>query len=224
MRRGQPQGAAQGLLDLIYPRRARCMGCGSAAGCERDWVCENCSRALAERWVGACKPPKGGVIQAAAAAYLYGGPAGGLVRSLKYRGVYRLSKPMGRRMAEAFEALRPLPVDAIVPVPMHPSRQRQRGYNHAELLAREAADCLGLPVICALERTRNTPQQARLSDEQRRHNQQGAFACTQSVAGLQILLTDDVFTTGATANACARTLLEGGAAAVALLCFATAER
>ena len=213
-----------GILDLIYPLKAQCVGCGSQAGFERDWLCEDCRQALAERWVGATQPPEGGLIEGAACAYLYGGPAGGMVRSLKYRGVYKLAEPMGRDMARAFEALRPAFIDCVVPVPMHPRRVRQRGYNHAELLARQAAGEMALPCLDALARTKNTRQQARLSHADRMSNLEGAFVLKEDVTGKRVLLVDDVCTTGTTANACARVLLSGGADAVCLLCFAAAKR
>ena len=213
----------EGLLGLVYPRRAICMGCDSQAGFERDWLCEECRQDLAGRWVGASEPPAGGLIEGAAFAYVYGGPASGMVHHLKYGGVHRLAPVMGRHMARACEALSPLPADCVVPVPMHLKRLRDRGYNHAELLAREAAGHLGLPVLLALERTRHTPQQARLDVARRARNLEGAFALAGYVAGRRVLLVDDVCTTGATANACARTLLDGGAASVYLLCYAVAR-
>ena len=212
-----------GLMDLIYPKRAECMGCGSHAGFERDWLCEDCRRELANRWVGAGQPPRGGVIAGAAYGYRYGGPAAGMVRNLKYRGVRLLAEPMGRAMVSAFEALRPVELDGVVPVPMHPKRQRDRGYNHAGLLAAQVAAQLGLPHLDALERTRNTRQQARLSDAERMNNLENAFALSGEVEGKSLLLVDDVCTTGSTANACARALLDGGATAVWLLCDAEAR-
>ena len=218
------KNAPDALLELIYPRRAECMGCGSKAGFEREWLCEDCRQALANRWIGAAPPPDGGLIDGAAFAYVYGEPASGLVRNLKYRGVARLAEPMGRQMARAFEALQPAHIDCVVPVPMHVRRARRRGCNHALLLARAMAGQSGLHVVEALARTRNTPQQARLSDAERRHNLDGAFAVTGDVAGKRVLLVDDVCTTGATANACADALLRGGASAVLLLCFAQARK
>lgn len=212
------------LLELVYPVRAECMACGSKAGCERDWVCEDCRQALADRWVGAASPPEGGLIEGAAYAYLYGGPAGGLVRNLKYRGVSRLAEPMGRQMVRAFEGLQPAHIHCVVPVPMHIRRTRRRGVNHALLLAHAVAAELELPLEEALVRTRNTRQQARLSDAERLHNLDGAFAVAGDVAGRRVLLVDDVCTTGATANACAAVLLQGGASAVLLLCFAEARK
>ena len=211
------------LLGLIYPRKAACMGCGSRAGFPRDWLCEDCRQLLAKRWVGAGPVPAGGLFMGAAYGYYYGGPAGGLVRNLKYRGVKRLAPLMGRAMATAFEAIQPTGADCVVPVPMHRRRLRQRGFNHAALLADEAGKRLGLPTLEALERVRNTRQQARLPDAKRRRNMEGAIAATADMKGRRVILVDDVCTTGATANACARALLDAGADAVYLLCFAAAH-
>lgn len=210
------------LLGLIYPRRAVCMGCGTREGFERDWLCETCRKELADRWIGAGMPPGRGAFDGAAYAYHYGGPAGGLVRNLKYRGVSRLAGTMGRAMARAFEAIQPTGADCLVPVPMHPKRLRERGANHALLLAKAAGERLNLPVLDALERTRNTRQQARLPAAERRVSMDGAFALREKVKGRRVALVDDVCTTGATAVACARALRDGGAAAVYLLCFTLA--
>jgi ComF family protein len=215
--------ALDGLLALIYPRRAECMGCGSKAGFERDWLCEACRQALADRWVGAAPPPEGGLIDSAAYAYRYGEPASGLVRNLKYRGVARLAEPMGRQMARAFEALQPAHIDWVTPVPMHVRRARLRSVDHAALLADEVAARLELPMIRALKRTRNTPQQARLTGEERRRNLKGAIRAEISLEGKRILLVDDVCTTGATAVACETALRAAGAENVFLLCYAAAK-
>ena len=209
-------------LKLLYPTRAMCMGCESQAGFEREWLCEDCRLALAKHWVGASEPPDAS-IDGAAYAYLYSGPAGGMVRHLKYRGVRRLAEPMARAMTSAYGFIMPTGVEFLIPVPMHPGRLRLRGFNHAELLAEAVGQRLDLPVRNALDRVRNTRQQARLSDEERLKNQTGAFALAEPVEGRRVLLIDDVCTTGATAAACARTLKEGGAAAVYLLCFAVAQ-
>ena len=216
--------AAHALLELIYPRRAECMGCGSKAGSDREWLCEDCRQELANRWVGAAPPPEGGRIEGAAYAYRYGGPASGLVRNLKYRGVSRLAEPMGRQMVRALEGLQPAHIDCVTPVPMHVRRVRKRGVNQALLLAREVADGLQLPLEEALVRTRNTLQQARLDEAKRLHNLDGAFAVAGDVAGKRVLLVDDVCTTGATANACAEALLKEGASAVLLVCFCLAHK
>ena len=215
--------ASDWALRLLYPSRAVCMGCDSQSGFPRPWLCEACRVRLAESWVGAAKPPEGGLFEGADYAYRYVGPAGSMVRNLKYRGVWRLAEPMGRHMARAFETIQPTGADCVVPVPMHPKRLRQRGFNHAEKLAEQAAANLRLPVLKALARTRNTRQQARLSGAERRANLDGAFTLDMDVKGRRVVLVDDVCTTGTTASTCAQTLLDGGASAVFLLCFAMAR-
>src|SRR5690606_5212242 len=93
----------------------------------------------------------------------------------------------------------PLP-QAILYVPMHPARQRKRGYNQAELLAQSAAQSLNIPLLHALRKTRRLPPQVGLTSKQRRRNLRGSFALTQQPLPEHVALVDDVLTTGATAN------------------------
>ena len=212
---------ARAALKLVYPTRAICMGCDARTGFEREWLCDDCRMALAKRWRGAAQPPTG--FDGAACAYFYGGPAGGMVRNLKYNGVRALAEPMARSMQSALRLIQPIACDGVVPVPMHPKRLRQRGFNHAALLAEKLGGLEGLPVLDALVRTRDTKQQARLSAAERRVNMDDAFVPAMTLEGKRILLVDDVCTTGATATACAEALRAGGAEAVYLLCFASAD-
>jgi ComF family protein len=130
---------------------------------------------------------------------------------------------MGELVARYFQGA-PLPVDVLVPVPLHPRRQRVRGYNQSMLLARELSSRLDLPVAAgALIRRVNTPPQAKAAEAgARRRNMAGAFDCRPgALDGRRVLLVDDVTTTGATLDACARALLpKGGAASVWGLTFA----
>ena len=106
-------------------------------------------------------------------------------------------------------------IDGVVPVPLSRERREERGYNQAELLA--SAFCYGvqLPLCSAwLVRQRATQSQVGLSAVERRHNVQGAFMAASAVAGKRILLVDDVYTTGATMQACAEAALNAGATAV----------
>jgi len=110
-----------------------------------------------------------------------------------------------------------LPGDVLVPVPLHPRRLRQRGYNQSVLLARELAQLTGLPVIeDCLCRSRNSLPQARTATvEERRDNVIGAFICkNEKLAGAGVILIDDVCTTGATLEACASALKIGGTESV----------
>jgi ComF family protein len=210
------------LLDLLFPKRANCMGCGSATGCREDWICPQCRQELTQSWVGAEMPPRG--IDGAAFAYVYHGAAAGIVQRLKYYGVGQLASFMGTDMVRAYRFLEPTGADCVVCVPMHKKRRKRRGYNHAELLARDVAARLELPFIDALERTRDTGQQARLNDWARRQNLKDAFAVKEPVSGQRVILVDDVCTTGTTAVECARALKAGGAKAVFLLCYTRARK
>jgi ComF family protein len=114
-------------------------------------------------------------------------------------------------------------VDAVVPVPLHPARLADRGYNQAELLARPLSLTLKLPCLPGAVRrlTQEQPQVA-LDAMARRRNVAGAFAPGPSAVGGAMLLIDDVFSTGSTAGACARALRAGGASRVAVLTLARA--
>lgn len=105
-------------------------------------------------------------------------------------------------------------IEIIVPVPLHSSRLRARGYNQSQLLADHLGNMFGIPVVCeVLVRVRPTPSQTKLSQVERLKNVAGAFQIHHSelLKGKRILLVDDVITTGATMNECAKTLLKGGA-------------
>lgn len=154
---------------------------------------------------------------AAAALGPYAGALQALVQALKYDSRTSLARPLAERMRAA--AARILDgADAVVPVPLHRSRERRRGFNQARELARH----LGLPTLDALIRSRATPSQADLPAARRHANVRGAFALRRgvSVRGLTLVIVDDVSTTGATLNACALPLLEAGAAEVRALTVA----
>lgn len=159
-------------------------------------------------------------MDGAAAAYHYVGPAGNVVRNLKYHDVVTLARPMAARMFAALEQIQPVGAEMVVPVPMHPKRQKHRGYNQSELLAREIAVLLDVPCEIGLVRVRDTVQQARLDADERRKNLKDAFRAEPCVAGWRVLLVDDVYTTGETARECARALREGGAISVSFLAYA----
>jgi len=147
-----------------------------------------------------------------------------LIHLLKYERVRPAANVLGRMLAEAVADLRGLFQDApvlVVPVPLHSRKQRQRGYNQSELIARAALKVLGADGRfqmdgSILERRRETQSQIGLSSHQRRENIRGAFAVTQpeAITNREILLVDDVFTTGTTVSECARVLRRAGASRV----------
>jgi ComF family protein len=147
-------------------------------------------------------------FESARAPLRYEGVGKEIVHGLKYRGyrkiVARLATPL------MLQVLGDSRFDAVVPVPLHRSRQRKRGFNQAGLLARGVASEINAPVSDTLEVVRSTRDQVELTAAQRRANVAGAYRATAILRG-KILLIDDVFTTGATMSACASTLLRAGA-------------
>ncbi len=227
-------------LDWLYP--PHCYHCGvSLIGTGSRILCPSCLRELAERRIsGPICPICGGSYKAAGdldtpclscrarpphfdlarALFAYGGPAGSVVKSFKFRGDFFLGPLLLRRAID----LNWLPKDlkgfeCVVPVPLHARRERERGYDQAALLGKVMARFTGVPLRRgALCRSRYTDQQAQLAAVKRWKNVQGAFrAASKAVADRHVLLMDDVMTTGATASECARVLKRAGAAKVSVL-------
>lgn len=142
-----------------------------------------------------------------------------LILRIKHAGRLDGVAMMGRWMAHA---LRDIPISPhrtiITPVPLHPSRLRQRKYNQSALLAEALGTCLDIPIAHVLTRHRATPSQAGMTARDRARNVAGAFRVQAADQGqidsLDVILVDDVYTTGATLSACARTLRRAGAARI----------
>ena len=161
------------------------------------------------------------------AAYCFGSYEGLLrewIHLYKYAGIKTLSRPLEDLLYRAVP--RDEVFDAIVPVPLHWRRHWQRGFNQADVLARGIGRRLGIPVSHALRRARFTDVQAGLTNAGRRRNVAQAFRTRRrvSIAGLRVLLLDDVMTTGSTAAACALALKRAGAARVVLVTVARVDR
>ena len=134
------------------------------------------------------------------------------IHRFKYSNMRPLAVPLAR-LASEYLGQNHLPVKIVVPVPLHSRRFRDRGYNQSELLAEQIGSAMGLRVVVdVLQRVRSTVPQVGLSADQRRKNVTGAFRCTgTSLKGQDVLLVDDVCTTGATLEACSVALQEAGA-------------
>jgi len=164
-------------------------------------------------------------FEVARAVGVYDGALKDFVHAFKFGGRRELAEGIGVLMARVVareKAMRGSEV--LVPVPLHPKRLAERGYNQADLLARVVGSCLGLPVRAALVRSVLAGEQNKLGRRERRDNIRGVFLVPHplEVAGKRVLLIDDVITTGATANECSRALLRAGAAEVRVLASAVA--
>lgn len=149
-----------------------------------------------------------------------------LIHLYKYGRIKTLARPLSGFLIAALP--RDERFDSVTAVPLHWRREWQRGFNQSDLLARELSRRCGIPAIRTLRRVRPTPAQAGLSNTARRRNMSSAFRqrrrAAGSLPGKRILLIDDVMTTGSTAGACALALKRAGAARVALLTVARADR
>jgi len=189
------------------------------------WVCENCRRAMIRAMIPEADQPLwiSDLLPCSIAAYQYESPVQELVHALKYKGDPLAAAPLAEGMARAFtlvDCAELRRVELLIPVPLHPTREKERGYNQAALLAERLAYHVGLPHYPdALERIRHTRRQVGTSRESRLNNMLGAFTVAQIplIYRKHVLLVDDVCTTGATAIACAQALLACGAAEVSLI-------
>lgn len=166
--------------------------------------------------------------EAAQAALVYDGGCRELIHAFKYRQRFHLRRPLALLTAQRLAAFAAASnADLLAPVPLHPRRLRQRGFNQSLLLAEILEKTWQLPLQRQLlERTRYTTSQTELSAEQRATNLRDAFAVSapEHSNGKRVLLVDDVFTTGVTLAECSRCLLQAGAAAVLCVTVARAPR
>lgn len=150
----------------------------------------------------------------------YQEPLSRIIHRFKYEGYFALAEPLAALMIDGWPVWEQ-PPDLILPVPLHPRRQRRRGYNQSELLARPLSHALDIALdTSALRRTRHTVPQVGLGPEERHDNVRGAFSAAAGVRDRHVLLIDDVLTTGATMRSAAEALLVAGAATVSAYCLA----
>jgi competence protein ComFC len=226
------------LLAVVFP--SACPSCGAAlAHPTRGPLCDGCWSALPRHRGALCRcgiPVPAGLLACgrcrrglqsfSAGASL--GPYEGSLKTVIHEFKYRSRRRVAARLAQELLATEPVQAvleggEVLVPVPLHPARRRERGFNQAELLAEEVGERTGLPVAgCALVRRKDTAPQAGLSAAERRSNVAGAFAVRRraQIADRVVIVVDDVLTTGATAQACARALRDAGAAEVRFLAAA----
>ena len=226
------------FLSLLYP--PRCLVCRTLG---ETGLCADCLAQITPVAVPSCRtcgqtiaPPgmhcrhcrlRRPVYDRARAMGAYEGVLQTALHQFKYHDRPQLAAPLGLLLAAFARSnaadLNGLRFDALLPVPMHPVRRRQRGYNQSERLARVVGAELGLPLLTdALVRTRATRPQVGLAGDDRRSNLAGAFAVRrpEAVQGKTLLLIDDVVTTGSSLHECALSLKADGAQAVYALTLA----
>jgi ComF family protein len=230
--------AAMPLLDLLYPRN--CIGCGVSSPETFRFICwdcwADCTRVVAP-FCEICGDPVAGAVEhgftcyacaaeapsfdRARSAARYEGAVGEALRQLKYEKGFWTAPDVARMLHGCLNAeFSAQEFDMVVPVPLHHVRRRERGYNQSEVLAKELARLIGCQIKPGVvRRIRPTTTQTNLTAPQRLSNVKNAFRSRREkqLTGKCILLVDDVMTTGATVNACAKALKKGGAASVYVL-------
>ncbi|MCR5691395.1 MAG: ComF family protein [Eubacterium sp.] len=228
---------------ILYP--AKCPLCGEARGLEEEadfcpvcrdklpWIsepcCKHCGKPVDSVETELCLDcgRKKSLLEAGTALWVYTPEMKMLMMDLKYGGGYQQAEIYGRALLSRRGSLmRRWGLDALIPVPLHKRRYGFRGYNQAELIGRTLAKGLNLPLWNHhLMRIRHTRPQNGLNDKERVENLKSAFAlseaCQKSISGKNILLVDDIYTTGTTLEACAHQLKEAGAGKIYFACLCT---
>jgi len=212
-------------VDSFFPRR--CVGCGKVGSflCPQCLgklprllppLCPRCGRSQASGIIcPSCRQRKT-EIDGIRSPFRFDELIRKAIHELKYRNLKAISPCLAELLADYLRS-NPLPGEALVCVPLHPRRLRERGYNQSSLLARELGRRIDLPVIedCLIRVKQAQPQVRAIDVEERRRNVADAFACCdEKVSGKQIILIDDVCTSGATLESCAETLKNKGATSV----------
>ncbi len=215
---------ATALIDLILP--ASCLLCSDQAA--RDGLCLDCHADLP--WLDgphcprcAIPTPLGEVcgdclqhppaFDRSYAALCYQWPVDALIGHLKYGGDWSLAHPLGAWLAHIATADHGAP-DCLIAMPLHPARQKLRGFNQSLEIAKVLARQWRRPIHPSIERLVDTPSAAGAHREDRARQVKGAFRLRQPLSGQRVVLVDDVMTTGATANECAAAIKAAGAAEV----------
>lgn len=210
------------LLDILFP--PRCPVCRRPAAGHGAWCLACLAPVLAERELNLVARR----LRSLASCRVlcdYSGGVKTLIHRLKFRGDRRAAVYLAWLPASKLSG-KVTGIDAVVPVPLHPDRLAERGYNQTELIFRHWSEKMDWPWLDALARVRPTVPQWELEPAARRKNIRGAFIVTRPelIRGKTILLVDDIVTTGATLNECARVLRRGGAARVIGLSIASGSR
>ncbi len=211
--------------ELVEDTRYRlCSECMASLPFVKGHICLNCGVPLKDEsdYCNRCQNQKSAFLKNRS-PLVYDGEVKRLIYKLKFAKKTYVAQTLGALMADKFLECG-MNSEIIVFVPMTASEEKKRGYNQAELLANEVGKRLDIPVLPALAKIKSTSEQKELKGKDRALNLEGAFACIfEQVNGRKILLIDDIFTTGATANECAKVLLKAKAREVCVLTAAVTQ-
>lgn len=211
--------------ELVEDTRYRlCSECIANLPFAKGHICLNCGMPLDDEsdYCNRCQNQKSSFVKNRS-PLVYDGEVKRMIHKLKFGKKKYIAQTLGALMADKYLESG-MDSEIIVFVPMTESELKKRGFNQAELLAMEVGRRLDIPVLPALVKIKDTSQQKELKGKDRASNLEGAFACLfEQVKGRKILLVDDVFTTGATANECANTLLKAKAREVCVLTAAVTK-
>ncbi len=205
--------------ELVEDTRYRlCSECMASLPFVKGHICLNCGVPLKDEsdYCNRCQNQKSHFVKNRS-PLVYDGEVKRLIYKLKFGKKTYIAQTLGALMADKYLECG-MDAEIITFVPMTESEVKKRGFNQAELLANEVCKRLDVPVLPALVKIKSTSEQKQLKGKDRALNLEGAFACVfEQVKGRKILLVDDIFTTGATANECANTLLKAKAREVSVL-------
>lgn len=226
------------ISNIFYPEHIKCLACGDELDEETDF-CKKCLKSLPFNnenicdvcgtkipGVGVCPICSGKkhVFEIARAPFLYTGEIKRLIHNFKYNNARYLFAPLSLYMLEEYKTWK-MNADMIVPVPLYAKRYKQRGYNQAEELAKELSRHLNIPVVNAVSKERETVSQTELEFKDRQENVKDAFKLIdKSVKNKNILLIDDVYTTGATVKEVCRVLNKAKVNKIYVLTLAHTEK
>ncbi|MBL8923735.1 MAG: ComF family protein [Myxococcaceae bacterium] len=228
----------EGLLELVYP--PACVACDEVLP-GPGFFCDECAPLVLETPAPHCRrcaepgafpratcprcesrPPP---FTRAFAPFEHDGAVAKAIHRFKYEQRPDLARPLGSLLGKSAAAFLKDAAGPLVPLPLHTGRFRERGYDQATLLTVELGQVLKRPVHDEwLERTRATERQVGLHEDARDANVRGAFTASPAVRGHEVVLVDDVYTTGSTASEASRTLLAAGATRIFILTLARARR
>jgi len=233
---------ADSFLELIYPEKNTCFICETYDETIGDkYICSDCEKHIKKIEPPVCSKCSKPIFhnssidlcqeccdvtrhfEMSKSPYAYEGLIKKAIYSYKYYNKTYFYKFFGNCLVSFMKDINYTDFDFIVPVPLHSSKMRKRGYNQSELLARHISASLSIPYVDALKRTKKTLKQSEQSKEERRKNLKDAFAVKSSpekIINSSVLLVDDIYTTGSTVDECSKALVNYGAAKVYVITIA----